>query len=199
MKHVKSLHNVFEFFTWVTSHSIFQFGNILKRYELCTQGRRDPNVGPGPTQIWRSSGFVKSKIDKENAAVWSEKWCDLQKKKVFTEILTVFLAEIKWSQKKRSSPKFWRFFRWAFHFSMYFQWALSRAYGPPKLHGPRDHCPPLPPYRWPCVYRSRIQTVTFHFSCKITRSTERRFFIALYVSRRAISISHYPTTILWHN
>ena len=36
------------------------------------QGRREPNVGPGPAQICRISGFVKSKIDGENAAVWSE-------------------------------------------------------------------------------------------------------------------------------
>ena len=110
-------------------------------------------MGPGPAQIWRNSGFVKSKIDDENAAVWSAKWCNLQKKKrSSTKTLTVFLAEIKWSppqKQKRSSPKFWRFFRWAFHFSMYFGWVPSRAHGPPKFHGPRGHCPPLPPSRWP--------------------------------------------------
>ena len=44
-------------------------------------GRREPNVGPGPAQIWRISGFVNSKMDGENATVWSEKWCDLKKKK----------------------------------------------------------------------------------------------------------------------
>ena len=37
------------------------------------QGRREPNVGPGTAQIRRNCGFVKSKIDGENAAVWSEK------------------------------------------------------------------------------------------------------------------------------
>ena len=34
---------------------------------------RGPKVGSGPAQIWRISGFVKSKIDGENAVVWSEK------------------------------------------------------------------------------------------------------------------------------
>ena len=63
------------------------------------QGRRETNMGPGPAQIWRNSGLVKSKIGGEKAALWSEKWCDLQKKKVFTEILTIFPAEIRWSAK----------------------------------------------------------------------------------------------------
>ena len=34
---------------------------------------------------------------------------------------------------------------WAFHFSMSFGWAPSRAHGPPKIHGPRNHCPHCPP------------------------------------------------------
>ena len=46
----------------------------------CSRGRREPNVSPGPAQIWRISGFVKSKTDGQNAAVWFEIWCDLQKK-----------------------------------------------------------------------------------------------------------------------
>ena len=37
-----------------------------------SQGRREPNVGPGPAQILRISGFVNSKTDGENAAVLSE-------------------------------------------------------------------------------------------------------------------------------
>ena len=65
--------------------------------------------------MWRNCGFVRSKIDGENAAVWSEKWCDLKKKrsfpkfqrffqpkssdlknkKVFSKISTVFPVEIK--------------------------------------------------------------------------------------------------------
>ena len=51
------------------------------------QGRREPNVGPGPAQMWRNCGFVKSKTDGENAADG--------KKKVFSEISTVFQAKIK--------------------------------------------------------------------------------------------------------
>ena len=47
----------------------------------------------------------------------------ISKKKVFTKILTVFLVEIRLDdhQKKKS------------HFD-----------GPPKIHGPRDHCIPCP-------------------------------------------------------
>ena len=44
------------------------------------QWRRGPKMGPGRAQICRNSGFVKSKIDGENATVWSEKRCDLKKK-----------------------------------------------------------------------------------------------------------------------
>ena len=31
------------------------------------QGRREPNLGPGPVQILRISGFVNSKTDRKNA------------------------------------------------------------------------------------------------------------------------------------
>ena len=48
---------------------------IFRGYEV-SQGRREPNV---------ISGSVKAKIDGENAAVWSKKRCDLQKKKVLRE------------------------------------------------------------------------------------------------------------------
>ena len=67
------------------------------------QWRWGPKVGPRRAQIWRNSGFVESKIDGENAAVWSEKWCDLQtkRKKAFTKNLTVFPVEIRWSPKKK--------------------------------------------------------------------------------------------------
>ena len=37
-----------------------------------TQRRREPNVGPGPAQIRRISGFVNSKTDREHAAFLSE-------------------------------------------------------------------------------------------------------------------------------
>ena len=63
-------------------------------YVHCTQGRREPNVGPGTAQTWMGTlkldgpplelkydgppqigwapGFVKSKTDGENAAAWSQ-------------------------------------------------------------------------------------------------------------------------------
>ena len=80
------------------------------------QGCREPNVGPGPAQIWRISRFVNSKTEWENGAVLSELWCDLQKK-VFTEIQTVFPVEIRWIPKKKglqaSHADFSVSFRWA--------------------------------------------------------------------------------------
>ena len=45
-----------------------------------TQGRREPNEGPGSAQILGISGFVNSKTDGENA--------------------TSFVKILKWSQKK---------------------------------------------------------------------------------------------------
>ena len=36
------------------------------------QERREPNVGPGPAQIRRISGFMNSKTDGENAALLSK-------------------------------------------------------------------------------------------------------------------------------
>ena len=44
------------------------------------QGRREPNVNPGPAQILRISGFVNSKTGGENATVLSGFSRDLQKK-----------------------------------------------------------------------------------------------------------------------
>ena len=105
------------------------------------QGRREPNVGPTPAQMWRNCGFVKSKTDGENAVVWSEKWCDLKKKKNST----VFPAEIKWSPKQNKTV--YMRLRWAFHFSMSFGWA------PLELMGPGVIVPPSPlPSRRPWQY-----------------------------------------------
>ena len=43
----------------------------MLRYQLhmSQQGRREPNVGPGPAQIHWISGSVNSKTDGENAAL----------------------------------------------------------------------------------------------------------------------------------
>ena len=84
--------------------------------------------------------------------MWSPK-----KKTAFTEILTVFPVEIRWSVFPVESLQ-------ASHadFSVLFRWAPSRAHGPsagpaevnglpeahgpPKVHGPRGHCTSLPPH-----------------------------------------------------
>ena len=47
------------------------------------QGRREPNVGRGPAEICRITDFVNRSF--VQIMMWSPK-----KKKVFTEILTVF-------------------------------------------------------------------------------------------------------------
>ena len=104
----------------------------LKTRHWDSQGRREPNVGPGPAQICQISGFVKSKIYEKKAAVWSEKRCDLKKKKVFTEIETVFPAKLRRSPKKKV-------------FTVTKTNDLPEANGPPKHHGPRVIVPPAPP------------------------------------------------------
>ena len=67
------------------------------------QGRREPNVVAGLAQICRNSGSVKSKIDlnfyQKQRFFWP-KLGDPPQKKVFTEISTVFLAEMRRSPKK---------------------------------------------------------------------------------------------------
>ena len=64
---------------------------------------------------------------------------DLQKKKVLSEITTVLPAEIK------GSPKQIKLFARDFDGPFTSQCHLD---GPPKLHGPRVHCPPCPPLSW---------------------------------------------------
>ena len=67
---------------------------------MTTQGRREPNVGPGPVQIWRISSFVNSKTA-EKMPQFCPNYDVISKKRVFTEILMVFPVEIRWSSKKR--------------------------------------------------------------------------------------------------
>ena len=99
--------------------------------------------GPGASSNVTELCFLKSKIDGENAAVWSEKWCDLQKRKK-KGLLRNFNGFSGRNQVITDWNKtVYMRLRWAFHFSMSFGWAPSRAHGPPKLHGPWGHCPPL--------------------------------------------------------
>ena len=46
----------------------------------CDQGRREPRVGPGTTQILCISGFVQSKTGKENGTLFSGFSSDPKKK-----------------------------------------------------------------------------------------------------------------------
>ena len=90
-------------------------------------------------------------------SVWSKKWCDLQKnKKVFIEILTVFLVEIRCSPKKeKRSSGFTCWFLSVISMGplsiLWARWSrrLPEAYGPPKVHRPQGHSPPCPPSRRP--------------------------------------------------
>ena len=116
-------------------------------------------MGPGLAQRWRIYDFVKSKIDGENALIWSEKWCDLKKKGLHRNPNGFFRSKLGNLKKKRFSG----FTCWDYLVS--FQWVLSRAHrpyagpakanglpevhwlphGPPKVHGLRGHCTSLPP------------------------------------------------------
>ena len=120
--------------------------------------------GPGV-----SSNMMKFQLcevqNRENASVWSDKSCDLKKKfffrskwlgdlkkqkKVFTEIVTVFPVEIKWSPKKKKKVFRLHMLISQFHFiGPPFKLAeangLPEACGSSKVHGPWGHCPPLPP------------------------------------------------------
>ena len=53
------------------------------------------------------SGPVATSNVTDFRSVWSEKWCDLQKKteKVFTQILIVFPVKTRYSQKKKKEKK----------------------------------------------------------------------------------------------
>ena len=115
------------------------------------QGRREPNVDPGTAQMGRNCGFVKSKIDEENAVVWSENAVISKKKGVLRIFNSFSVRNQVISKKKGLLRNFNGFFslnqavhmrlRWAFHFSMSFGFM-----GPLNTMGPGvivPHCPPL--------------------------------------------------------
>ena len=132
-----------------------------------TQGRREPRMGPGTTQILRISCFVQSKTCKENGTLFS----------VSPKLKRLFCSNSGDLQKKRSSPKLKRFFcpnsgdlkkikqkkegLWGF-ISMGPMKPIGpsrgplqahgppKDHGPPKIHGPWGHCPTLPPSRMSC-------------------------------------------------
>ena len=115
------------------------------------EAERGPGASSNVTELW----FCKfqNRRRKRCFTVWSEKWCDLKKKekKGLLQNLNVFCGRnqviTNWNKTVYMR------LRWAFHFSMSFGWAPSRAHGPPKLHGSRGHCPPLPPSRGPWLGR----------------------------------------------
>ena len=124
------------------------------------RGQLKHGWAPSRAQIWcdghlKLDGppvFVMSKTDGENAAVWSQIWCDFQKKKKgLHRNFDCFSGRNQViSKKKGFSPKFWLLglplqFRWPFYYSMQFGWPPSRANGPPEHHGPQGHSPPCPP------------------------------------------------------
>ena len=53
--------------------------------------------GPGPAQIRRISGFVKSKIDGENAVVWSKDDVISKKKKGLQASHADFSVSFRWA------------------------------------------------------------------------------------------------------
>ena len=87
------------------------------------------NVGPGPPQIWRVSGFVNSKTDGENAAFLSELWCDLQASH------GNFSVSFRWAPLELMGPLLGPLKPTAF----------LKPMGPQKSMGPGDIVPPCPP------------------------------------------------------
>ena len=100
---------------------------------MSTQGRREPNMG----QICRISSFVKSKIDVKMLQFGRNYDVISKKKKVFTEILSVFLAKIRWYPKKKV-------------------FTVSKANGLPEANGPQGHCLPLRPCEYPSSFKVTI-------------------------------------------
>ena len=99
-----------------------------------------PRVGPGTAQILRISGFVHSKTGKENGTLFSRFPSDPPQKRSSPKMKRGFSVQIQVnSQKKKGLRCF---------ISMGF---IGPSHGPPKIHGPRGHCPPCPPSRRPCV------------------------------------------------
>ena len=82
-----------------------------------------PKAERRPGASWNITDFRLCKLQ------FSPNYDVVSKKKVFTEILTVFSVKIRWSAKKRSSPKF----RWASF----------------ELMGPGVIVPPCPPFGGP--------------------------------------------------
>ena len=113
------------------------------------QGRREPRVGPGTTQILRISGFVQSKTSKENGTLFHGFSSDLKKKKkVFTKIETFFLSKFRWSQKKGL---------WCFT-SMGPVKPIGSLVGPLNSMGPEVIVPPCPPLGGPVFVSLRASS-----------------------------------------
>ena len=115
-------------------------------------------VAPRSLWWWVSDDTMSRTKDAESRT-WArgQLKCELQKRR---KKCRTFVRIMMWSQKKkkRSSPKFYWFFRSelgvlqkknkssVFHFDVPYE-AQWPCHGPPKIHGRRDHCPPS---RRPC-------------------------------------------------
>ena len=135
------------------------------------QWRWGSKVGPGPSQIWRISGFVKSKTDGENGAVWSEKRGDLQRKKKGLH---------RNSNGFSGSPKKKKVFRLHMLISQcHFDGPPLELMGPllgslkptaslksmGPLMGPRGHFPPCPPLGGPAEQTDYSYTFNSLHAC----------------------------------
>ena len=100
--------------------------NTLIHVICCKQGRREQNVGRGQLKY---NGFPVVELQNRRRK------CRF--KKVFTKILTVLPAEMRWSPKKKKGHR-------ASHadFIVSFEWALLKLMGPGVIV-------PLPPSWWP--------------------------------------------------
>ena len=127
------------------------------------RAKREPgdSVKIGPPYSSNMTDFqfceVQNRRRKCRSLVRNMMWS--QKKKVFTEMLTVFAVEFRWSSKKKV-------FRLHLLISQGHFDGPPEANGPmkglPEAHGPRGHCPLYPPSRRPCVWRKSNTTRMFY-------------------------------------
>ena len=101
------------------------------RPQECNRWTGAPGAKRGPGANSNMTDFrfcgVQNRRRKCYSLVRKMMWS--QKKKVFTEILTVFPFEIRWSPPKKKVSS---------------SWLKPTPHGPHEVHGPRDHCTPLP-------------------------------------------------------
>ena len=127
------------------------------------RGRREPNVGPGPAQIWRISGFVNSKTDGKIPQFCPN--CDmiLKTKKDLQASHADFSVSFRWSPLELMGPLLGPLKPMAFLKPM------RPLMGPLKSMGPGVIVPPFPPFSGPDNTQKHFYDQLFLFFLKHTQ------------------------------